>query len=548
MASIALNTSGKFSFSYFEKLLLVILVVFSLIPVWSNKYFITGDGPCHLYNSKVLLDFITSHNLDFYDDYYVLNKNLDPNWFSHITLALLLSFLPDFLAEKIFVSAYIILFAVGLRWLLKTINKENAFLVLLGFSFVFHHTFQMGFFNYSFSFVFFFFSVGYWLSQNSNFTIPKILILSIINTVLFFVHPVGWILSALTIGLIILFEFIIAVPDLKKQAENPVKKFINKLYIFCLVFLPSILLSLGYILRKGLKTVPNPDSLKHLYHSFLELTALVNMTNKEHMWAICLSVLFGLIFLYGLFYKLRTRRFNKSDAFFIVFIIMLYIYFRQPGQIAGAGIVSVRLQFIPFLCVLLWFAGITFNLKIKWAAMLSAFSISIILIAVRIPHHAMASRVVKEYVSVRDYIEDKSTVLPLSYSHNGKTPGGELIANRIWLFMHASDYIGTDKSLVIFDNFEGNTGYFPIIWKREKNPYYHISTNEGFENQPPSVDILNYNKKTGGDIDYVITWCLDEQYLNHSYTVNTIEQLKRNYTLVFSSENNLAKLYKKIEK
>lgn len=547
MTSIAVNTSGKFSFTYFEKLLFVILVVFSLIPVWSNKYFLSGDGPCHLYNSKVLLDFITSHNLDFYDDYYFLNRNLDPNWFSHITLAFLLSFLPDFIAEKIFITAYIILYAVGLRWLLKTINKENTFLFFLGFSFVFQHTFQMGFFNYSFSFVFFFFSVSYWLSQKSGFTAAKTFILSVINTVLFFVHPVGWILSALTIGLIILFEFILSIPDLKKLTENPVKKLLDKSFTYCLIFLPSVLLFLGYAFRKGLKTVPNPDSLKHLYHSFLELKVLVNMTNKEQMWAICLSVLFGLIFLYALYYKIRIRKFNRYEAFFAVFLIMLYIYFFQPGQIAGAGILSIRLQFIPFLVVIPWLANINFNIKIKWTVMLSAFIISIVLIAVRMPYHTLASKAVKEYLSVRDYIDDKSTVLPLSYSHNGKTPEGTLIANRIWLFMHAADYIGTDKSLIIFDNFEGNTGYFPIIWKQEKNPYYYISTNEGFENQPPSVDILNYNKKTGGNIDYVITWCLDEQYSNHTYTKNILEQLKGNYALIFSSEHNLAKLYKRIE-
>jgi hypothetical protein len=547
MKSNAISTSGKFSFSYFEKILFIILLAFSLFPVLSNKYFITGDGPCHLYNSKVLLDFISSHNLDFYNDYYILNRNLDPNWFSHITLAFLLSFLPDFLAEKIFISAYIILFAIGLRWILKAINRENTFLVFLGLPFIFHHTFQMGFFNYSFSFVFYFFSVGYWLRQNSNLTIAQTFILSLINTALFFVHPVGWVLSALTIGLIILLEFIIDIPGIRKHTENPIHKLFDKSLTFFLVFLPSVLLFLGYALRRGMKTVPNPDSFKHLYHSFIELTSLVNMTNKEHMWSICLSVLFGLIFLYGLFNKLRLRKFNKTDAFFVIFLIMLYIYFSQPGQIAGAGILSIRLQFIPFLVLVLWFANINFNLKIKWTVMSSAFIIGVVLIAVRLPHHALASRAVKEYISVRDYIEDNSTVLPLSYSHNGKTPDGKLIANRIWLFMHAADYIGTDKSLIIFDNFEANTGYFPVIWKKEKNPYNYISINEGFENQPPSVDISGYNKKTGGDIDYVILWCLDEQYLNHAYTIHTLEQLRRNYTLVFSSEHNLAKLYKRRE-
>lgn len=83
-------------FKQIEFFLFYALLIVFLIPVWGNKYFLTGDGPCHLYNSKILLDFITSNNPEFYKEYYVLNKNLEPNWFSHIILAFLLYFSPYF--------------------------------------------------------------------------------------------------------------------------------------------------------------------------------------------------------------------------------------------------------------------------------------------------------------------------------------------------------------------------------------------------------------------------------------------------------------------
>jgi hypothetical protein len=224
---------------------------------------------------------------------------------------------------------------------------------------------------------------------------------------------------------------------------------------------------------------------------------------------------------------------------------MLIGYFNQPGGMAGAGILSIRLQFIPYLVMVIWFANLRYSSVAKYTILITSFIIGITLLVIRYPHQVLASNAAVEYTSVQDYIEENSTVLPLSYSHNGKTPDGKLVANKIWLFMHGSDYLGADKSLVLFGNYEGNTGFFPIIWKPERNPFVYIGTNEGIEHQPPSADILNYHKKTGGEIDYVITWCLDDQFLAHEYTQNTLGQLAENYTLIYTSENSLAKLYKR---
>lgn len=85
------NIFKNVNFRLLEKYLFISLIIIFLTPIWGNKYFLTQDGPSHLYNSKILLDFVTSNNLEFYKEYYIVNKQLFPNWFSHIILA----FLPD---------------------------------------------------------------------------------------------------------------------------------------------------------------------------------------------------------------------------------------------------------------------------------------------------------------------------------------------------------------------------------------------------------------------------------------------------------------------
>ncbi len=535
-------------FRQVERLLFAALVLAFLAPIWANEYFLTGDGPCHLYNAKVLLDFFTSHNVDFYSDYYLLNQNTEPNWFSHIALAFLLNFFPGQVAEKVFLTVYVLSFAFILRALIKSIDPENTFLVLVGLPFMMHHTFQMGFYNYSFGFVFFFLSLWYWIRNSGRFTFAKLAVFPVLNLLLYFTHPIGFGLAALCIGLLKAAQMVPAIANVRRSWGTALKDHGRDLGAATVGFLPGIGLMIGYLVRKGLNPKANPDSSKGLYHDFLELTSLVNLSHREEMPAIALSVLMALLLLCGILYKVRTRTFNRFDSFFIVFVIMLYAYFNQPAEMAGAGILSIRLQFIPHLVLVLWFAGIRFSPNIRKGVSVAAFAISILLIGIRYAHHALASQAVEEYVSVGKDIQDRSTVLALSYSHNGKTPEGALVADRIWLFKHAIDHIGTDKSLVIFGNYEANTGYFPIIWKEGMNPFVHIATNEGIEHLPPSADILGYGLRTGGEIDHVITWCLDDQFADHPNTQDLLSQLSREYELVQVSENGLAKLYSRTDR
>ena len=533
------------NFKKTEQLLFVLLVLIFLIPLWTNKYYLTGDGPCHLYNAKVLLDWMTGNNVDFYKQYYFLNTNFEPNWFSHITLAFLLTFLPAFLAEKIFLTAYVLLYALVLRLLFRTINKENAFLSILGLPFIYHHTFQMGFYNYAFSILLYLGILCFWLKYHHKLSPAKMLLLALLLTLQYFMHLVGLVLSLVSLSIILFFNFLMTWQKEKEHINTAFRSLYNKSLQLIIVALPAILLVLAYIYRKGLNPSAAQTSLKSLYHQFIELTSLITMTNKEPMWAITLAVLFALILIYAIRQKIKNKSFNKYDVFFVLFIMMVFIYFNTPGGMAGGAYIPIRIQFIPYLILLLWFVNIHFAKPLKVAIAGLSFTIGAMFMIVRIPHHALASKAVEEYISVKEHIKDRSTVLPLSFSHNGKTPEGKLIADRIWLFMHAADYIGTNKSLVLFGNYEGNTWYFPIIWRPERNPFHHISTNEGLEFQPPSVNIIDY-KNTGGSIDYVITWCLDDQYMNHPYTENLLKQLDQEYELIYTSENALAKLYKKV--
>jgi hypothetical protein len=136
-----------------ERLIFFLLLALHLAPLWSVRYFLTIDGPCHLYNAKVLADFSASADLrDFYESWVYLNLRFEPNWFSHFFMKLgFAAGIPAFLNEKLLQTFYVLSFALGLRFAIKKLAPKGVFLSSLGLLFAYHHVFQMGFYNYSLS-------------------------------------------------------------------------------------------------------------------------------------------------------------------------------------------------------------------------------------------------------------------------------------------------------------------------------------------------------------------------------------------------------------
>jgi len=95
--------------------LIIGLTLLHIIPIWAFRFFPSQDGPSHIENSYMLLHYFDEDRS--YRRYYDLNLDPVPNWFSHLTMALFMSFLPPIAAEKLLLTAYIIFrtYAVGWR-------------------------------------------------------------------------------------------------------------------------------------------------------------------------------------------------------------------------------------------------------------------------------------------------------------------------------------------------------------------------------------------------------------------------------------------------
>ncbi len=84
---------------------------------WGFKYVPTQDGPVHLSTAVVLESLLAGEPL--YADYYELDLSPAPYWAYHGVTASLLTVFPPLVAEKIFLSLYVVAFAAAAWYFTK---------------------------------------------------------------------------------------------------------------------------------------------------------------------------------------------------------------------------------------------------------------------------------------------------------------------------------------------------------------------------------------------------------------------------------------------
>lgn len=529
--------------SIVEKNLFRFLLVATVVPLWLHQYYLTGDGPCHVYNANLVFDLWKDQHYEFYNAYLFLHRILLPNWFAHFWLGALMEVFPPYSAEKILLTAYALLLPLSVRWAVQQINPRASYLAFLSFPFVYNHVFQMGFYNFSFSVVGCFLLIGYYLRWRAALTPGRQLGLAIGWLLLYFCHPVGLAYAGAALGFFIVVEKGVS----GRQAGWTLNQFVlawgEALGSLLLSALPALALFANFLYYHPSPPAPNPDTFFKLQQEFFELTALIALTWREKPLAVAMAVVFGLLLGYIIYQRGRERRWSAYDGFLLMFFLAVLIYFKAPGGLAGAGILSVRLQFFPYLLLLLWLATVTPPPALRGAVMVLGVGFTLAFIGVRLPTYQRQAEALSEILSVDPLIEPTKTLLPLSFSFNGLSTNGQPIADAIWLFVHPFDYLGARKPLIIFPNYEASTWNFPIVWRWQREGFSQIGNVEAI---PPEANFLDYPQRTGGAVDYVLTWCQDQSpWPDHPATKNINAQLAAGYDLIYTSTSGRVKLYRR---
>jgi hypothetical protein len=530
-----------------DTLLFLALLVLHVAPLWAFPFFPSQDGPTHLENAAILRDY---HHRPFLQQFYLLSDRFDPNWFGHLVLAGLMSVFPPLIAEKVLLTGYVVLLPLAAWYALDGVRPGAGWLAVLVFPFVHSFPYHMGFHNFCYSLGAFFLVAGYWLRHYQHFGLRQTLILAALLVLLYFCHLVAVVMALMMIGTLAVGW---ALLDYKAGPGAVGRTIRYRLLGPALAFVPALALGLGFVGRQGttMQWGLKPAQLLGLltglevlvsYFKFFE-----GLLSRLLFWGLLLLVALVLV------RRWRGRLLDKRDLLLVVAALALLAYFTAPSAMSGGLFVNTRLSLFLCFFVILWLAGHPFTAPAKRVVQGAAALVALGLLAVHTAAYAEFNAYLDDYLSAEAHLEKRdATLLPLPFAHQLRVAG--LGDAKLSVFRHAAGYLAARRGVVELENYEATSGYFPVQFRPEVDPYKHLSpgstSDAGIQGEPPTVDIARYEATTHRTIDYVLLWqwqavdARDEPAARRAAAL--FDQLAPpSYELIYTSPRGLLRLYRR---
>ena len=463
--------------------LLAALVVLHVIPFWAFGYFPSQDGPSHIENSYALANYDDAGRA--YREFYDVNWRPVPNWLSHATLALLMKLLPPLASERVLLTGYVVLFALGLLYFIRsTCGRGKDWPALVAFPLVSTYLLHMGFYNFVISVPLAFLAVGYWWRRRD--AAPGWKSLTVLNLILTLVYFASVLSQAVALFCII------GLAALYYGWSR--RQGIRRTLALAASLLPCCVLPLYFVLSSPREpSVPGGDPVRWRY--LLGVEGLVSFDSAERYLGVALAAIVGGLAVLAL---ARRPRWTPGDrGFLAVALALIAIYFVAPAKALGGGLLVQRLSLFPLIVILPWI-GARVAGRVQAGAGLAAVALALVHLGISVQYYAALNRGLEEFTSGVGLVGSSETILPLTFDQKGE-------AERIRVYRHASSYYCLESGAISLSNYEGDKSYFPLMYKRELNPFLIMGR---IESQRGTVSPQRYPRP----IDWVLLWSAPDQF------------------------------------
>ncbi len=515
--------------------LMFIGMVVLLFAIWIPSFVLTGDGPCHLYNAKILTELWTDGSSSFFSTYFFINPRLSPNWLGHIIIAPLVYLFDAEIAEKLFLSIYVFLFLYGWYLFIKEVNNKQTYLIGMVFLFVLTEPLFKGFYNFSLSLALFSWVLWSWIRFWKHKSMYHLLLIAIFSVLILFSHPIGY-LFATCLGLAIA-----AGTDVIFYSRKMIfKELFKTLLGWILVNIPLLLFLFNFSISIDNRTIDFKLN-DHFFH-FLQMTSFFNViqTERSLLYFMGISIITTFLFL-NLYRMAKGERLTISDFVLLSLLFTAFYYFYFPENF-GCDLMEMRVQIILYFTIICYIIYFPLAENIKKVITAICFTVFLILMYIRIPIMIQIGQAAREIYTSGIYIKPHTKVLPLSFNHNGLDVKGKALSDG-WVFPHAAQYIGVDKEILFMDNYEAHMEYFPLHWYDRQNPYINLFGN--FEDQNPDADLVIYEKNSGAVIHYILLWCYDPIKQQNPNVRHLFSQIDTMFHPIYLSPSKRVALYQR---
>ncbi|MEW6468611.1 MAG: hypothetical protein AB1458_06785 [Bacteroidota bacterium] len=533
---------GLRKFARHERYFFWLLCAAYLLPVWLLPFFPTLDGPAHLYNARLTYELLAG-DTSFLEKYYYFNTFPEPNWTGHFLLAFFGTFASAATAEKLILSLYILGLPLSFRFLVKTVHPHGVFTDYLIFPFIYSFVFYLGFYNFCLGLPLLFLALTCWIRIENHRAFPGVLLFSLLLLLLYFSHIFLFVISCVIIAAIIIWSLFF---ERFSSGQWYLRAFFKKSQVAFAGALPALALTVAFLLKSPVEEAGSRLSVDELIRWIKIVRPLISLNLEMEtgytvklfylLFGLCAALVVAKLFRLWmrrensgllLFSDALRRRVSRNDVWLLVSGLMIVLYFVLPDTRGVGGYISVRICMLFFLMLIVWIASQEVNRWIGLLAMVAMLWINFGHIKYLYSESVKLSNDAVELHAVSDKIKPNSTLLPLNYSDN-------------WMHSHFSNYLGADKNLVIFENYEAANKCFTVLWQPQTYPY----TTMPMHLYPPCPDIERYERETPGRVDYVLLWRYRKE-IQDSCTQRILKRLSTDFERVAASPYEAAILYKR---
>jgi hypothetical protein len=214
----------------------------ALAAIWAVPWFVTQDGPAHVYNAQVLAWSFDPGSP--FREVYTIQWQPIPNWAGHLMLAGLVAGLPAWMADRIMTSLTLAGFAAAILWLRWCVAGSRGLVgaALLAALLALNLTWLLGFSSFLFGACLFAITLGYWWSHHDHLSSGHLAVLAALLVLGYFCHLVS-------LGLTVLGLVVLALTSPLPDSEQPRRwrPRLRRLALLSISFIPLVPLGLCYL-------------------------------------------------------------------------------------------------------------------------------------------------------------------------------------------------------------------------------------------------------------------------------------------------------------
>jgi hypothetical protein len=517
-----------------EDALLAVAVLASLAALWSVAWFPSQDGPAHVDSANVLRLYLQPGREDIRAQYRLLSEPV-PNLTGQVLLAALLGVLAPAAAEKVLLSAYLILFPLAFRYAARAAGG-GGLAALLALPFAWSRLFHWGFHNFGWGLVVLLVALGYWLRHRDRLLGTRGLGLLGLGVLLHFTH-LGAVAPALfLIGTLAAWRLAVDLPDVRPALRSALAT--------GLALLPAALLAWPYSQREG-GVLTAPADLASSLGRLLSFDVLVSHAAKERLVAGLLAVLCAVLLALALA-GLRESRRALVDGLLPGALGLALLYLVTQGPDAQRLFLPERLAVLVPLVVLLWLGSRPQRVWLRVGAALVAAALALALVSLHAAAYRRLEPYVLDYMSASRVVESGDTLLALSYSPTGFDRQGRPLSLHVSAFAHTSGFLAAERGAIDLGNYQSLTRHFVLRFRRAGvRAGFDIGLREGTDTEPPFLDLAQYERATGRRVGVLLLWGVRPADRAHPYWPVLEQALERDFEPVHVSPLGLMLAYRR---